>query len=183
MRYSIDAKLAENMGGNPLEAVRAMNLGLQKYNCRTVDLLFAQDGFARRMRAVEVPLSGNDDSPDAVYETGLSHAEAVRNALIGAGQELQLQLRRGNAGFDRVLSGDVSIRHLGKDPDGPNELVNALISLSVHDISSKDILVSTRPVPVQGFGPDKRTARAIALQSSVETALDEVAAEVEICSE
>ena len=181
IRYSINGKLAEDAGVNPLNAVRAMNLGLQKYNCRLVDLLFAQDDFSRRMRALEIPLTGNDDEPEAVYQKGLSHAEAVSNALTGAGQELRRELSRGNAGFDRVVSGDISIRDMGKDPDGPNQLVNALISLSAHDIASKEILISTRPIPVPGFGPDKSTARAVALEASIETALGEIAEETEIC--
>jgi len=182
IRYVVDGRLAEESGINPLEAVRTLNGELQKYNCRLVDLLFEQNNFARRMREVEVPLTGDAEAPDKVYETGLSYAEAVRSVLIGASQELKREIGLGREGFDRVVSGEVSIRQVGKDPDSPNLIASALISLSMHDVSTKRIVTTTRPIPLRAPGVDPVTARNLTLAAAIESAVQALARETAICS-
>ncbi|MCG8543730.1 MAG: hypothetical protein MJE12_05915 [Alphaproteobacteria bacterium] len=182
IRYVVDGRLADDSGINPLEAVRALNSELEKHNCRLVDLLFEQDLFARRMREVEVPLSGDEDAPDKVYQTGLSYAEAVRNVLVGASQELKREIGLGREGFDRVVSGEVSVRQLGKDLDGPNLIAGALISLSMHEVSTKRIITTTRPIPLRAPGVDTVTARNLALAAAIESAVQTLARKTAICS-
>ena len=181
LRYVVNGELAEDRGINPLEAVNTLNRELGKYNCRLVDLLFEQDLFAQRIREHEVPLTGDEDDPGKVYETGLSHAEAVRNALVGAAQELERALGLGREGFDRVVSGEVSIRQLGKDPDSPNQVAGALISLSMHEVSTGNIVVTTRPIPLRAPGVDALEARNLVLASAIESAVGSLAEETAIC--
>ena len=181
LRYVVDGRLAEDWGINPLEAVNTLNRELGRYNCRLVDLLFEQDLFARRIRELEAPLTGDEDDPGKVYERGLSHAEAVRNVLAGAAQELERALGLGREGFDRVVSGEVSIRQLGKDPDSPNEIAEALISLSMHEVSTGNIVVTTRPIPLRAPGVDALGARNLVLASAIESAVGSLARETAIC--
>lgn len=182
LRYVVDGQLAEDQGINPVEAVRALGKELQKHNCELIDLLFQQDEFSQRFREIEVPLTANEGEVERAYESGLSHAEAVRSTLNVVGQELQRQLRQGNKGFDRVVSGQVTIEHLGKDPDSPNQMAQALISLSMHDVATKDLLTPTRPIPVRALGVDQTTARNLALEAAIETAVFELADTAEICA-
>lgn len=181
LRYVVDGRLAEDSGINPLEAVNALNRELGKYNCRLMDLLFAQDSFAQRIREIEVPLTGDEEDPGQVYETGLSYAEAVRNVLVGATQELERALGLGREGFDRVVSGEVSIRQLGRDTDSPNQVAGALISLSMHEVSTRQVVVTTRPIPLRAPGADALEARNLVLASAIESAVGSLAKETAIC--
>ena len=181
LRYVVDGRLAEDSGINPLDAVNTLNRELGEYNCRLVDLLFAQDSFARRIREIEVPLTGDEDDPGQVYETGRSYAEAVRDALVAFAQELERALGLGREGFDRVVSGEVSIRQLGQDPDSPNQIAGALISLSMHEVSTGDIVVTTRPIPLRAPGADATEARSLVLASAIESAVRSLAQNTAIC--
>jgi hypothetical protein len=182
-RYYVDGELAENTGYNPLEVVNAIQSELAHYNCRLGDMLYEQDEFSQRMQEQMVALSGNTDEPEKVYKSGVSHAEAVRNALTAVREDLQRSIGLGQEGFRRVVSGEISARHQGPDPDSENQIVSALVTLTMHDVITNTPLRPTYPIPLRGLGPDRTSARVLAVNAGIESAIAALNQQSPICGD
>ena len=182
VRYILNGTLAEDAGTNPLAALHALESELQKYNCRLVNMLFEQDEFSRRMQEQMVALRGNDEDFKAVFKTGLSHAQAVRNAITAASEELQSRLRRGEEGFDRIIAAQVTVRDQGRDPDSDNVRAISSVMMAMYSIDGREVLAPTQEVAVPAPAPDTGSARMLAVQASVETAVAAMSGRVSICS-
>ncbi len=182
VRYVVNGRLAQAAGVNPLAGQRALQSELLKYNCQLVNMLFEFDEFSERMQEQRIPLPGNDEELERIYEKGLSHAQAVLNALRAAREELTLRLRSDKGGFEHVIAAHVVVQDRGRSADTGHHVAQAITQMTLFTVIEGDPVAVAEETPVPAARPAVESARALAMQTSIESAVRTLSSQSSICS-